>query len=231
METSLHLLLSSGYLPDEDRVVLLGTHALVKHLDKMRRALSTYDFRWIRNIDENWENQTEISSKKSLAMLACLFHYNLDVSLLMRYLGQNYTAAHRDVQHVVERISPHVDSYLIPHFIRVMTAGCPNVMNTESTRENSVKYWRAGNNPSIAKHVPAASVILIAPAKVTRAHRGIIPHGTRRPIDSCERGRGRIPLQPSPIADNGPTRGLQARTTTVAGANCARAASQPPPPQ
>ena len=44
METSLHLLLSSGYLPDEDRVVLLGTHALVKHLDKMRRVLSTYDF-------------------------------------------------------------------------------------------------------------------------------------------------------------------------------------------
>lgn len=155
METSLHLLLSSGYLPDKDRAVLLGTHVLVKHLDKMRRALLTCDFRWIRNIDKNWENQTEISSKKSLAMLACLFHYNLDVSLLMRYLGQNYTAAHRDVQHVVERISPHVDSYLIPHFIRVMTAGCPNVMNAESTRENSVKYWRAGNNPSIAKHLPA----------------------------------------------------------------------------
>merc|ERR1712194_1001830 len=73
-------------------------------------------------------------------MLACLFHYNLDVSL---------------VQHVVERISPHVDSYLIPHFIRVMTAGCPNVMNAESARENSVKYWRAGNNPAIAKHLPA----------------------------------------------------------------------------
>ena len=73
-------------------------------------------------------------------MLACLFHYNLDVSLLMRYLGQNYTAAHRDVQHVVKCISPYVDSYLIPHFIRVMTAGYPNVMNAESSRENYVKY-------------------------------------------------------------------------------------------
>ena len=73
-------------------------------------------------------------------MLACLFHYNLDVSLLMRYLGQNYTAAHRDVQHVVERISPHVDSYLISLFVIVMTAGCPNVMNVKSSSENSVKY-------------------------------------------------------------------------------------------
>ena len=63
METSLHLLLSSGYLPDKDRSVLLGTHVLVKYLDKMRRALSTCDFQWIRNIDKNWENQTEISSK------------------------------------------------------------------------------------------------------------------------------------------------------------------------
>ena len=64
-------------------------------------------------------------------MLACLFHYNLDVSLLMRYLGQNYTAAHRNVHHIVDKIAPHVEPYLIPHFIRVMTDGCPNVFNAE----------------------------------------------------------------------------------------------------
>ena len=44
METSLHILFSSGYLPEKDRAVLLGTHVLVKHLDNMRRALSTCDF-------------------------------------------------------------------------------------------------------------------------------------------------------------------------------------------
>ena len=44
METSLHLLLNSGYLPAKGRTVLLGTHVLIKHLDKMRRALLPYNF-------------------------------------------------------------------------------------------------------------------------------------------------------------------------------------------
>ena len=73
-------------------------------------------------------------------MLACLSHYNLGVSPIMRYLNQKYTATHRDVQHKVDWISPHVDAYSNPHFIRVITVGCPNVLNTESSRENSVKY-------------------------------------------------------------------------------------------
>ena len=79
------------------------------------------------------------------------------MSLLIRYLGQNYTSAHWDVQYVVDQISPHVDTYLIPHLIRVMTAGCPNILTAVSSRENLVKYWQTGNNLSIAKHLPAAT--------------------------------------------------------------------------
>ena len=140
METSLHLVLKSGYITSDDKSRLLTTHVLIAHLDRMRIHLSTYDFRWIRDTDTNWKDQAEISSHRSRAMLACLFHYDLDVSLLMRYLGRNYTAAHRDVQHIVSKIAPHVDPDLIPHFIRVMTDGCPNVFNAESTRENSLHY-------------------------------------------------------------------------------------------
>ena len=139
METSLHLLLKSNHLGAQDREALLDTHPLTRHLDKMRKNLATYDFCWIRNADKNWSTQTEISKNKSKAMLACLFHYNLDVSLLMRYLGQNYTAAHRDVQGIATQIMPHVDPWLIPHVIQVMTGGCPNVLNAESSRANSVR--------------------------------------------------------------------------------------------
>ena len=155
METSLHLVLQSGYITSDDKSRLLATHVLIAHLDRMRIHLSTYDFRWIRDTDADWKDQVEISSDRSRAMLACLFHYDLDVSLLIRYLGRNYTAAHRDVQHIVRKIAPHVDPDLIPHLIQVMTDGCPNVFNADSTRENSLRYWRAGNNPSIAKHLPA----------------------------------------------------------------------------
>lgn len=155
-DTCLHFVLKNGFLSPEDKQCLFeATNPLVEHLDSTRAALANYDFRWIRNIDTNWASQCNISKEKSKAMLACLYHYDLDVSLLMRYLGHNYTGAHRDVQKIVEKIKPHVDPYLIPHFIRVMTVGCPAHFNAESSRENSLKYWRAGNNPTINTHLEA----------------------------------------------------------------------------
>ena len=88
-------------------------------------------------------------------MMACLFHYNLDVSLLMRYLGGNYTGAHRRVQETATILRQHkISKTLIQHYIRVMTAGCPNILNANITRENALKYWRAGNNPSVNKKLP-----------------------------------------------------------------------------
>ena len=85
-------------------------------------------------------------------MLACLLHYNLDVLLLMRYLGGNYVGAHRDVDKTAETLQKHgVPEDLIRQYRRVMTVGCPRIFNTTITRENALKYWRAGNNPSISK--------------------------------------------------------------------------------
>lgn len=64
----------------------------------MRKQLANYDFTWISNMDTRWSKQKSISKDKTMAMLACLLHYNLDVSLFMRYLGSNYVAEHRDVE-------------------------------------------------------------------------------------------------------------------------------------
>ena len=83
-------------------------------------------------------------------MLACLLHYNMDVSLLMRYLGGNYTGAHRDTDRTARVLRQHgISEDLIAQYKRVMDTGCPRIFNTTITRENALKYWRAGNNPSI----------------------------------------------------------------------------------
>lgn len=150
-ETTLHFVLQSGYLTSEDKQSLYKTNPLLQHLDSMRQQLSNYDFTWIRNINECWEQQESIQVERSRAMLACLFHFNMDVSLLMRYLGNNYTAAHRNTTNIVEKIRPHVDEYLLEHYIRVMTVGSPNTFNVETTRDNALRYWRGGNNPSIKR--------------------------------------------------------------------------------
>ena len=89
-------------------------------------------------------------------MMACLLHYNLDVSLLMRYLGGNYTGAHRDVQATANILQSHgISTSLVQHYVQVMTVGCPRVMNTDSSRANALQYWRAGNNLSIKKNADA----------------------------------------------------------------------------
>ena len=153
-DTILFHVLKSGFLGPEDRTALFeNTNPLTSHLDTVRLRLQNYDFTWIRSTDTNWQSQQQISNEKVMAMTAALFHYNLDVGLLLRYLGNNYTAAHRDTESVVEKISPLVDPDLVQQYIRVMTVGCPNHFVAESTRDNSVKYWRAGNNPSIAKNL------------------------------------------------------------------------------
>ena len=79
----------------------------------------------------------------------------MDASLVMRYLGGNYTAAHRNVDNIIWRIAPYVDAYLLQHYRRVMTTGCPNVFNATCLRDNFMTYWKHGNNPSIAKKLDA----------------------------------------------------------------------------
>jgi hypothetical protein len=116
--------------------------------------VSRYDFRWLKDSDPDWATQTTITTERRKAMMACLFHYNLDVSLLMRYLGSDYTAEYRDIETTVEILLDHgVPRELVHHYIRVMTVGCPVSMNVEITRDNALQYWREGNNPSIKKNL------------------------------------------------------------------------------
>ena len=150
-ETILFFILKSGYLNHSD---VIKVHPLIPHLILMMRRLSTYDFTWIRSIDRDWASQTAIANEKRIAMMACLLHYNMDVGLLMRYLGNNYTGAYRDVEATVKILSSYnIDTELIEHYIRVMTVGCPNHLVAETSRANAMEYWREGNNPSIKKNL------------------------------------------------------------------------------
>lgn len=154
-ETILHFVLKSGYLHEDDITIVHKVHPLVAHLDNMRIKLADYDFTSIRNINKDWAKQKKISKLKARQMLACLFHYDLDVSLLMRYLGNNYTASYREVDETVSILKQHkICDDLIQRYIRVMTIGCPAKMVAETSRDNVMTYFRGGNNPSIKKSLP-----------------------------------------------------------------------------
>jgi hypothetical protein len=154
-ETTLFFLLKSNYLDEDSTRTLYDTNPLIPHMARMIDTLSDYDFRWIKNTDKDWASQTAISEESRKAMMACLFHYDLDVSLLMRYLGGNYTGVYRDIPKTVRILREHnISDDLIEKYIRVMTVGCPISMNVEISRDNALQYWRGGNNESIKKNLP-----------------------------------------------------------------------------
>ena len=83
-ETTIFLVLKSGFLTKHETDAVRRTSPLVDHLIRTAHALGDYDFRWLRHPDTCWASQTEIPAESKKAMLACLFHYDLDVLLLMR---------------------------------------------------------------------------------------------------------------------------------------------------
>ena len=103
-ETTLFFVLKSGFLDEDSKRNIHSAHALLAHFDKMRSVLSSYDFTWIHNTNEGWSSQQEIPIEKSWAMMSCLLHYNLDVSLLMRYLGNNYVGMCNDLSDQISRL-------------------------------------------------------------------------------------------------------------------------------
>jgi hypothetical protein len=88
-------------------------------------------------------------------MMAYFLYYNLDTSLLMRYLGNNYTGAYRVIQDTVRILMHHnTPERLIHNYVRVMTTGCPAKFVGNSTRTNALLHWQRLNHPSIREKLP-----------------------------------------------------------------------------
>ena len=74
-------------------------------------------------------------------MMTCLFHYSIDVGLLMRYLGNNYTGSHRDLDATATLlVSLDIDHSFVQHYMRLMSVGCPNHLVAKTTSDNAMQY-------------------------------------------------------------------------------------------
>lgn len=84
LDTCLYQVLCSGFL---DRTTLISpctTHPLILYLASAIVHTRFYDFHWSCTYDQDWQHQTHILPIKQVTLMACLLHYNLDTSLLMR---------------------------------------------------------------------------------------------------------------------------------------------------
>lgn len=94
------------FLSDHDLMTFAHAHPPLTQLHHAIKELSNYNFQWIRELNHEWACQAEINPAKPSAFLSCLFHYNMDTSLVMHYLGRNYTATHHNVDDIVAVCGP-----------------------------------------------------------------------------------------------------------------------------
>ncbi len=101
LDTIAFIAISLGFITNHNLHNLTSAHPPLQQLQQAISSLANYDFQWIKAANPDWATQTKIHLDKPTAFLACLFHYNMDMSLIMRYLGRNYTAAHRNVNTII----------------------------------------------------------------------------------------------------------------------------------
>ena len=106
LDTCLHHVLCSGHLDITNLISLCATHPLVLHLALSIVCTWFFDSCWLQTYDPAWQHQTHFLPAKQAVMMACLLYYKLDISLLMCYLGNNYTGAYRidhDTIHILRQ--------------------------------------------------------------------------------------------------------------------------------
>jgi hypothetical protein len=94
-------MMCSGFLDPIDTLAVCELHPLILHLATDKVTYRDYDFHWICEYNPQWSAQTTINSLRQRAMMVWLLHYNLGMSLMMTYLGDNYTGAYIEVDKVV----------------------------------------------------------------------------------------------------------------------------------
>ena len=73
----------------------------------------------------------------------------MDVASVIRYAGQNYTGAYRDVPLILKTIKPHVPNDVFEDIKRILVIGAPAKLVGESTRDNFDTFRQYGNHPTV----------------------------------------------------------------------------------
>ena len=106
-----------------------------------------------KNPIDNYTQQKNIDPERVKQFLASALHFDLDMATVIRFLGGNYTGEYRDSKRTVKALKDtNCDKQIIKDIERTLLVGCPIKMNSSSTHDNFMKYFRYGNHTSIAKN-------------------------------------------------------------------------------
>ena len=111
------MVLKASFFKPSDILALHECHPLLSHLLCTCVHLHQQNFLWLAKYNRNWATQVTLSNNKANAFLACLLHYDLSVANTVRFLGNNYTGAYRDIKSIVAYLRTHgIAEALIEHY-------------------------------------------------------------------------------------------------------------------
>jgi hypothetical protein len=160
-----HILLfisKSGFLSASSERNLLRASPLARRLSWLRKQYEGIDFTSLRDgIPANLRTPELIEHLQRL-VTACFLHYNFDTATVVRYIGGQHTAAHRDVPAILRELRrAGVDSDVLADLKRVYTQGSPAYCNASSTERNFRAFLAYGNHKTITEDVPKTQKALI----------------------------------------------------------------------
>ena len=149
----LFLTAKSGFLTQSEQK---GVRSVGKTFDTMVESIArtkNVDFTPLRRPRLDYAEQTEIDPQRVLMLEACGVHYNLDFGLVVRYLGGEYTAEHRDVDALEREVGPHISPDDMAHMRRILTKGCPHTLDYEMKHKDKMKMIERGNQPTVQQNM------------------------------------------------------------------------------
>ena len=144
--------LNSGLLDFNSFKTLCEVHPLFRHLAVWMICLTSVDFRSLRDYDKEWSSVSAIPPGTEHKFLALLFHYHMNLSAVVRFLGPKFLGGHRNIDEACRKMAPHVKVEDIAVYRRIMTVGCPARFVAETSHENAEIYRLHGSDSSLLRH-------------------------------------------------------------------------------
>jgi hypothetical protein len=146
---TLLLLYKSGFLSNSDKKKLERVYKPARKLVQLWKRYRDVDFAGLRGFQAGWETQTELSKAQEDMTMACLFHFNLSLPAVVRWIGGPHTAEHRDNEAIFARLKDTCSDGNFRELVRIFTKGSPTYVNAKMSQDEYKAYREFGNHASI----------------------------------------------------------------------------------
>jgi hypothetical protein len=143
------IILRDGHFNDEDMENIGKLNPLYCEMISDVMQLSNYDFAELRNPRIGYESQSEIQQHRVDMATAGMIHYGLHPGMFVRYVGGEYVAESRNVEKVIADISPYASKEDVDHVRRILTQGCPSMLNFFEPSSSKLQSIHRGNQRTI----------------------------------------------------------------------------------